>query len=143
GPQILIDAGIPLIDDLGADVMTLSDGSEVSLTEGTVTDSEGQVVAEGTVQTEESIAEAMDEARAGLSVQLEAFAANTMDYMRVERELLLDGVGVPEISTNLEGRHVLIVVRGYHYREDLSMLKSYIREYRPVLIGVDGGADAI
>ena len=143
GPQILIDAGIPLIDDLGADVMSLSDGSQVSLTEGTVMDSEGQVVAEGTAQTEASIAEAMDEARAGLSVQLEAFAANTMDYMRAERELLLDGVGVPEISTGLEGRHVLIVVRGYHYREDLSMLKSYIREYRPVLIGVDGGADAI
>lgn len=143
GPQILIDAGIPLIDDLGADVMSLSEGSKVSLDAATVIDADGQVVAEGTVQTVESIAEAMEEARAGLSVQLEAFAANTMDYMRVERELLLDGVGVPEIRTDLEGRHVLIVVRGYHYREDLSMLRSYIREYRPVLIGVDGGADAI
>jgi len=86
---------------------------------------------------------AMAEARAGLAVQLEAFAANTMEFLRRERELLLDGVGVPDISTRIEGRHALVVVRGYHYREDLVALRPYIREYRPVLIGVDGGADAI
>src|SRR5690606_17168553 len=65
------------------------------------------------------------------------------DYLRRERELLLDGIGVPEIDTVLEGRQALVVVRGYHYREDLVTLRPYIREYRPVLIGVDGGADAI
>ena len=59
------------------------------------------------------------------------------------RDLLLDGVGVPEIATKLEGRHALIVVRGYDYREDLKMLRPYVREYRPILIGVDGGADAL
>jgi len=143
GPQILIDAGIPLIDDLGPDVMSLSEGSKVRIAGGEVYDADGTLVAEGQAQTPETIEEVMEEARAGLSVQLEAFAANTMDYMRQERELLLDGIGVPEIRTNLDGRHALIVVRGYHYREDLNMLRSYIREYRPVLIGVDGGADAI
>ena len=66
-----------------------------------------------------------------------------MDYLRRERDLLLDGVGVPEIRTNLAGRHVLIVVRGYDYRQDLAVLKHYIREFRPILIGVDGGADAL
>ena len=60
-----------------------------------------------------------------------------------ERELLLDGVGVPDVRTEIDGRQVLIVVRGYHYKEDLATLRPYIREYRPVLIGVDGGADAI
>ena len=85
----------------------------------------------------------MAEARAGLAVQLEAFAANTMEYLRRERDLLLDGVGVPDITTKIDGRHALIVVRGYHYKEDLRTLRSYIREYRPVLIGVDGGADAL
>ena len=74
---------------------------------------------------------------------MESFAANTMEYLRKERDLLLDGVGVPDITTDIEGRHVLIVVRGYHYKEDLATLRPYIREYRPVLIGVDGGADAI
>src|SRR5215218_5587302 len=85
----------------------------------------------------------MAHARAGLAVQLEAFAANTMEFLRRERELLLDGVGVPDISTTIEGRHALVVVRGYHYREDLQTLRSYVREYRPVVIGVDGGADAV
>ena len=66
-----------------------------------------------------------------------------MDYLRKERELLFDGVGVPDITTELDGRHVLIVVRGYHYKEDLDTLRPYIREYRPILIGVDGGADAL
>ena len=143
GPEILLSAEIPLIDDLGADVMTLTEGSRVRIEEDQVYAADGTLVAEGTRQTEELVATAMEEARAGLSVQLEAFAANTMDYMRRERELLLDGVGVPEVSTLFEGRQVLIVVRGYSYKEDLAMLRPYVREYRPLLVGVDGGADAI
>ncbi|MBK5248268.1 MAG: hypothetical protein JJE50_02360 [Actinomycetales bacterium] len=143
GPGILVDAGIPLIDDLGPDIMSLREGSAVRLDGATVFTPSGSVVAEGVRQTEEIVARDMEAARAGLSVQLESFAANTMDYMMRERELLLDGVGVPKISTKIENRHVLIVVRGYSYKEDLAMLRSYIREYRPILIGVDGGADAI
>lgn len=142
GPEILIGAGIPLIDDLGADVMSLTEGHRLRIVEGAVYDGE-TLVAEGVLQTETTVATAMEEARAGLSVQLESFAANTMDYLRRERDLLLDGVGVPDISTVIDGRQVLIVVRGYHYKEDLVTLRPYIREYRPVLIGVDGGADAI
>jgi uncharacterized membrane-anchored protein len=102
-----------------------------------------RVVARGVAQDEASITAAMAAARAGLATQLEAFAANTMDYLLKERDLLLDGVGLPDLRTDLEGRHALIVVRGYDYREDLRALRSYVREYRPVLIGVDGGADAL
>ncbi|WP_315095525.1 putative cytokinetic ring protein SteA [uncultured Cellulomonas sp.] len=142
GPEILIGAGIPLIDDLGADVMSITEGHRLKVVEGAVYDGD-TLVAEGVLQTETTVAAAMEEARAGLSVQLESFAANTMDYLRRERDLLLDGVGVPDISTVVDGRQVLIVVRGYHYKEDLVTLRPYIREYRPVLIGVDGGADAI
>ena len=94
-------------------------------------------------QDVESVAKAMADAREGLSVQLEAFAANTMDYLKQERELLLDGVGVPDIETKIAGRHCLIVVRGYDYKADLDVLRPYIREFKPVLIGVDGGADAL
>jgi uncharacterized membrane-anchored protein len=90
-----------------------------------------------------SVTRAMTEAKAGLSTQLEAFATNTMEYMKRERALLLDGVGVPDVATQIEGRHVLVVVRGYDYKEDLQALRPYIRDYRPVLIGVDGGADAL
>jgi uncharacterized membrane-anchored protein len=66
-----------------------------------------------------------------------------MEYLRRERDLLLDGIGVPDLRTSFDGRHVLVVVRGYHYREDLVALRHYVREYKPLLIGVDGGADAL
>jgi uncharacterized membrane-anchored protein len=143
GPQILVEAGIPLIDDLGPAVMTgLTEGMPVRL-DGCEVWTGGKLVAKGQLQDEQSVVAAMEEARAGLAAQLEAFAANTMDYLQREKDLLLDGVGIPRIRTRLEGRQALIVVRGYHYKDDLAMLKPYIREYRPVLIGVDGGADAI
>lgn len=143
GPDILVSAGIPLIDDLGPAVMKLQEGTQVRIDEGTVFDVAGSVVAEGVRQTEATVTANLLAAREGLSEQIEAFAENTMEYIRRERELLLDGVGVPEIATDIEGRHVLIVVRGYSYKEDLAMLRPYIREYRPLLVGVDGGADAI
>ena len=83
------------------------------------------------------------EARAGLAVQLEAFAANTMEFLRRERDLLLDGVGVPDIAhRDRRPARASSSSAGYHYKEDLATLRPYIREYRPVLIGVDGGADA-
>ena len=142
GPDILVSAGIPLVDDLGPDVLTVPEGRAVRVVDGAVFDGD-RLVAEGTVQDADTVAAATTEARTGLAVQLEAFAANTMDYLRRERELLLDGVGIPAITTPIEGRQVLIVVRGYSYKEDLIALRHYIRDYRPVLIGVDGGADAI
>lgn len=142
GPEIIVAAGIPLVDGAGAEVMAVRDGSPARL-DGDRLYVGDRLVATGTAQDKESVAAAMEEARSGLSAQLESFVANTMELLRQERDLLLDGVGVPDIRTDLTGRHVLIVVRGYHYREDLATLRPYIREYRPVLIGVDGGADAI
>jgi uncharacterized membrane-anchored protein len=144
GPAILLAAGVPLVDDVGAEVFgQLREGDRVRLFEDTVYDLDGQVVAKGIQQTIETVAISMADAREGLSAQLEAFASNTMEYLRRERDLLLDGVGVPDIKTELEGRHVLVVVRGYTYREDLVALRHYVREYKPILIGVDGGADAL
>lgn len=131
-----------LVDDLGDAVMEIPEGETVRVDGGAVYLGD-TLVAEGTVQTPQTIATNMAEAREGLSDEIERFAENTMDYLRRERDLLLDGVGVPAVSTKIDGRHVLIVVRGYHYREDLATLRPYISEYRPVLIGVDGGADAI
>ncbi len=143
GPEILLAAGIPLLDAVGDTVFgEVTDGETVRLDGDTLYSGE-RAIAVGTQQDEESISASMAEARAGLATQLEAFAANTMEYLLKERDLLLDGVGVPEIRTKLEGRHALIVVRGYDYREDLRVLRPYIREYRPVLLGVDGGADAL
>ncbi|MFP5348176.1 MAG: putative cytokinetic ring protein SteA [Actinomycetes bacterium] len=143
GPRIILDAGIPLVDNAGPDVMSEVTEGVVVRIDGNRVYGENGVVAEGVEQTDETVSAAMEEARAGLAVQLESFAANTMEYLRRERELLLDGVGVPDIRTRLDGRQVLIVVRGYHYKEDLLTLRPYIREYRPAIIGVDGGADAV
>jgi uncharacterized membrane-anchored protein len=144
GPEVLLAAGIPLLDAVGSEVFEhVRDGEQVRLLDDTLYAADGQVLAKGELQTNDVIAAATAEARAGLAVQLEAFAANTMEYLRRERDLLLDGIGVPDIRTNLEGRHALVVVRGYDYRQDLLTLRHYIREYKPVLIGVDGGADAL
>jgi uncharacterized membrane-anchored protein len=144
GPEILINAGIPLLDDVGREVFAqLKEGAQVRLEGNQLLTEDGTVVAEGVAHTRETVAAAMTDAKAGLSTQLEAFAANTMEYMKRERALLLDGVGVPDVTTGFDGRHALIVVRGYDYKEDLHALRSYIRDYRPVLIGVDGGADAL
>ena len=142
GPQILNEAGVPLLDAAGPEVMHLHDGDQLRL------DDEGlwrddTRVSSGHLLDAQEIQAQMHEARAGLAVQIEAFATNTMEFIRKERELLLDGIGIPPIRTRIEGRHTLVVVRGYHYREDLQTLRPYIREYRPLLIGVDGGADAI
>ncbi|GAA3146394.1 putative membrane-anchored protein [Kribbella aluminosa] len=143
GPEILVEAGIPLVDGVGREVFSvLHEGEQVRLDEGTLYRGP-EAVAKGVAQNSNSVANLMEDARSGLSTQLEAFTANTLEYLRREKDLLLDGVGVPEIHTPMEGKHVLIVVRGYDYRDDLVALKPYIREYRPVLIGVDGGADAL
>lgn len=142
GPSIIVDAGITLIDDLGSGIMNLKEGSTVTI-EGNAVYQKGELLAEGVLQTPGTIATDLEEARKGVSTQIEAFAANTMEYLRRERDLLLDGVGVPKVETKFAGKHALIVVRGYHYQEDLRSLRPYIREYKPVLVGVDGGADAI
>ena len=142
GPQLLVDAGIPLLDHAGAEVMSLQEGTIAHLDDADLRVG-AHVVASGELLTPETVATAMAAAREGMSQQIERFAENTLEFMRREKDLLFDGVGVPDIRTDLDGRHALIVVRGYHYKEDLEILSHYIREYRPVVIGVDGGADAL
>jgi uncharacterized membrane-anchored protein len=143
GPEVLLQAGIPLVDDLGEELFDRLREGDVVKVEADAVYLNGELIAQGCRQDTESIAKAMADAREGLSVQLEAFAANTMEYLKQERDLLLDGVGVPDVNTKIAGRHCLIVVRGYDYKADLDVLRPYIREFKPVLIGVDGGADAL
>lgn len=143
GPGIIVDAGIPLIDATGAEIFdTVAEGDEISIESGTVYLG-GTEVASGVFQTPETIAEDMHEAEAGMNSVLVDFVDNTIEYIRKDSDLLSAELVVPDVRTDFSGRHALIVVRGYHYKEDLAILASYIREYRPLLIGVDGGADAI
>jgi uncharacterized membrane-anchored protein len=143
GPDRIAAAGIPILDNVGSEIFAaVKEGTKIRLDGDAVFIGETPV-ARGSRQDVESIAQLMAEAKVGLSAQLEAFAVNTSEYMSRERELLLDGVGVPAVRTRLSGRHALVVVRGYDHAADLKSLRSYIREYKPVLIGVDGGADAL
>lgn len=143
GPEILVGAGIPLIDDAGPEVLrSIKDGSKARLHENTVYVGDREV-ASGVTQTPESVADAMVEAKAGMSAQLEAFSANTIEFLRRERTLILDGVGVPELRVSLRDRHMLVVAHGGEHSQDLRGLKKYIAEHRPVLVGVDAGADTL
>lgn len=143
GPRLLAEAGVPLIDDVGPDVFDhVSDGQLVRL-DGETLYLGDQIVAKGTLQSDESVAAAMEDARAGLADQLKAFFANTMEHASRDTELLIDGIRVPELGISLEGKHALVVARGYRHRDDLQALRAYIREFKPVMVAVDGGANAL
>ena len=143
GPEVLVSSGILLVDGMGDKVFgRLKDGAKVRLDDGALYAGD-DLVATGTVQTAESIADQMIDAKAGMSAQLEAFAANSIEYMKRERGLLLDGVGIPDVNTEIDGRQVLLVAASADTARELKLLKHYISDYRPVLIGVDAGADAL
>lgn len=143
GPQLLVEAGVPLVDDVGTDIFEqVKDGQQVRL-DGEALYLDDTVVAKGTLQTAESVTDDMAAAKEGLSQQLKAFVTNTFEYIERDSELLVEGIRLPPLRTKLAGRHALVVARGYRYYEDLRALHSYIREFKPVIIGVDGGANAL
>jgi uncharacterized membrane-anchored protein len=143
GPQLLVEAGIPLLDEAGPDLFDrVTDGMAVRL-HGEDLYAGTEIVAKGRLQTAATVQAAMAKAKAGAVAQLQAFVANTLGYVTEEGGLLVDGLPVPPLRTRIEGRHVLVVVRGQHHREDLATLRSYIRESKPLMVAVDGGADTL
>ena len=142
GPLLVAAAGIPLLDDVGPEVMeAVADGAEVRIEGSSVVS--GDWSGSGTRQDILSLERLVEESRSSLGDELERFATNTLQYLRTEHRLLLGNLDVPELGVSLAGRHVLVVVRGHDYRDDLAALGRYIDEMRPVLVGVDGGADAL
>jgi uncharacterized membrane-anchored protein len=143
GPKILEEAGIPLVDRVGPLVLQkVREGEPVRLEDDRLFAGD-RLLAVGIRQDRASILRDMESAREAVDERFEGFARNTLEYMREERDLLFGGAGLPELRHSLAGRHALVVVRGYGYREDLAALRSYIRDVKPVLVGVDGGADAL
>lgn len=145
GPLLLTQAGITLVDGVGSDLLDhLDDGAVVTI-EGGEIHIDGRSVATGVRQSTATLEAAIAEAREAMGGELTRFAENTLGYLQREQHLLLDGIDLPELRTDLNGRQVLIVVRGSDYREDLRMLRrsGYMSEMRPVLVAVDGGADAL
>jgi uncharacterized membrane-anchored protein len=143
GPEILISAGVPLIDNVGSAALhDIKEGARLRLHEGAVFAGEREL-ATGVEQSAESIADQMIEAKAGMSAQLEAFSANTIEFLRRERTMILDGVGVPELYVPMKDREVLVVAPGHGHADELRRLRRYIKEHRPVLVGVESGADTL
>lgn len=143
GPIRLVEAGICLVDHAGTDLLDrIRDGERLNIVDGEVRRGD-EVLATGTLLHPGEIAVAMEAARANIGVELERFAANTLDYIQREARQTFEPVVLPPVRTQFKGRHALVVVRGHDYRPDLAALKPYIKEYQPVLIGVDGGADAL
>jgi uncharacterized membrane-anchored protein len=143
GPLVLVRGGVRLIDDVGHEIFDrVNEGDRIEIAGGDVLKN-GEVVARGSRLTAVMVESAMENAKGGLDQQLESFARNTLEYLDREKAMLTEGVSAPVTRTVIAGRHALVVVRGYDYKEDLRALSPYVREVRPVLIGVDGGADAI
>ena len=146
GPLLLCSAGMVVVDRAGPSVMSLTEGSRVAIRDGRVFARNGAgwvEVANGEVLDRVELERRLDETKARIGSEIERFAENTIEYIRDERDVVLEAARLPDVRTDFHGRHVLIVVRGYHYKEDLAALRAYIREVRPLLVGVDGGADAL
>ena len=143
GPLRIVEAGIPLIDDVGADLLDrVEEGDTLRVAGGEVWRGD-ELLATGTVRAEAEVEDAMEVARSTIGAELERFAENTLEYIRKEARVSFEPLVLPPLHTEIRGRHALVVVRGHDYRSDLVALRPYIREYQPVLIGVDGGADAL
>ena len=145
GPLLICQAGIPLVDDVGGDVLSsVRDGDPVAIEGGDVIVG-GAVVASGQRQSVESLGDSIEIAKKNMGPELERFAENTVEYVRNEIALLTGDITIPDVDVAIEGRQALIVVRGIDYKDDLQLLRrsGYLKDLRPVLIGVDGGADAL
>lgn len=143
GPLILVEAGIRLIDFPGDDLFELlSDGDRIELV-GPELKRDGETLAIGIEQLKPDLDLQLATQQQDIHHALANFAENTVTHIQEEAELLSGGIKLPETRTNFRDRHVLIVVRGPDYKSDLRALRAYIGDVRPVLIGVDGGADAI
>jgi uncharacterized membrane-anchored protein len=143
GPVLLADGRVHLVDMPAAPLFdVLKDGEEVTVRGGCLYRGD-DLIWEGEVQDRETVNAAYEAGRRRIGEALTAFAENTMEHIREERELVSGNLELPELTTNMRDRPVLVVVRGVDHKKDLRALRPYVRDMKPVLIAVDGGADAI
>ncbi|BBZ22887.1 hypothetical protein MHIB_13050 [Mycolicibacter hiberniae] len=143
GPEVLVANGVTLIDEAGPTVFKkIRDGAKVRLYNGAVYSGDRRL-ARGVERSDVEIADMMIEAKTGLVAHLESFAGNTIEFIRSESPLLIDGIGIPEIDVDLRRRHVVLVGDEDSAADDLKCLKPFIKEYQPVLVGVGTGADVL
>jgi uncharacterized membrane-anchored protein len=143
GPLLLVRGGVRLIDVPGAPLFDeVSDGEAVTV-RGASLFRNGTCVASGRTLEAEELADALAGQRGRVTEALEVFAENTLQYLREEGRLLAEGLDFPPLRTRFRERHALVVARGPGYKRDLRIVRPYVRDFKPVLVGVDGGADAL
>ncbi|MCK4260973.1 MAG: hypothetical protein KAX49_18505 [Halanaerobiales bacterium] len=141
GPSVLNEAGVLLIDKVGENIFEkLHEGDFVEVIDNQILLNK-KMVGQGEILTEEKTEELIKKTRDNLEIELDKFVENTLQYAKKEKALIFD-LRVPDVKTLIQDRHVLIVVRGQDYQADLRAIHSYITDLKPVIIGVDGGADA-
>lgn len=143
GPAILLKAGITIIDMDDEDVFDLINENNIIKIFNNKIYVDNKYIGKGKILTKEIIENKTYEAKNNLSIVLEDFIENTLEYAKKEKNLILGNLKMPDIDLKIKNRHVLVVVRGKDYKEDLLAIRTYINEVRPVLIGVDGGGDAL
>jgi uncharacterized membrane-anchored protein len=143
GPIRIVNAGIPLLDGVGPAIMDqIREGDLIELHDGALW-RDGEKLAVGELLAADEIEMRMEDARRTIGVELQKFARNTLEYIESEALITFEPLELPPLRAKIRGHHVLVVVRGHDYEHDLKALRPYIREYRPVMIAVDGGADAL
>ena len=143
GPELLVQAGVTVVDNAGIEVFDrVKDGTDVRIDAGAV-HAGATLVATAREVTADVVRREMGQARSGLTTQLESFTHNTTEFLRREQDLLLHGHGIPETATEIAGRPVVVVARSHGWEDELRGIRAFVREQRPVLIGVDRGADAL
>src|SRR5205085_4614650 len=143
GPLLLVRGGVRLIDAPGAPIFDEVSEGELVTVRGASVFRNGDCVAAGRTLSAEELAGAIAEQRGRVTEALESFADNTLRYLREEGRLLSEGIDFPPLQTRFRDRHALVVARGPGYKRDLAIVRPYIRDFKPVLVGVDGGADAL
>src|SRR5215218_4399629 len=143
GPLELVQGGVRLIDAPGAELFEhVSDGDRVTVRGGSVF-RDGTLLVAGRVLRPDELARELQEQRSRVTDALEAFADNTLRYLRDEGRVLSGGIDFPPLETRFRERHALVVARGPGHKRDLRIVRPYLRDFKPVLVGVDGGADAL
>jgi uncharacterized membrane-anchored protein len=144
GPELLAKAGVLLVDDAGPEVLkAVKDGSPARVADDGTVYVGDRAVATGRPLGLDDVRTQMDAAREGLTAQLQSLTHNATEYLRREQDLFLHGLGVPHLATAMQGRPAVVVVSDFDHEADLRRIRAFIREQKPVLVGVDAGAEAL
>jgi uncharacterized membrane-anchored protein len=141
GPIKLLRAGIPVIEIEPEYFDEFQEHQQVTIYDSCITGDHFSVPCRHF--TEKDWEQRSELAECNVNEQLQCFIDNTLQYAMKEKGFVTQSLALPPIYTQIQYKHVVVVVRGKGYKQDLAAIQNYIADYKPVLIGVDGGADAL